>query len=99
MRPRTDRKESSRSKSTVSKALERSSSATPEGAGSRRPPSERYRSAPADDRAVQPEGPGQGERSPAGAGRESPGVSPGAHPALGGEVSAQAFSEESEDDR
>ena len=33
MRPRTDRKESSRSKPTVLKALERSSSATPEGAG------------------------------------------------------------------
>ena len=33
MRPRTDRKESSRSKSTASKALERSSSATPKGGG------------------------------------------------------------------
>ena len=69
MRLRTDQKESSRSKSTASKALEWSSSATLKGEGDRRPPTpERYRSAPADDRAVQPKGPGRGERSPARAG-------------------------------
>ena len=99
MRARTDRKESYRSMSKASKALERSSSASPETAGDRRPPNpERYRSAPADDRGRQPKGPGRGEQSPAGAGRESPGVPPGARPEMG-EVVAQSSSGESEEDR
>ena len=100
MRARTDRKESSRSMSKASKALKRSLSATPEGAGDRQPPKpERYRSAPADDRGRQPKGPGQDKRSPARAGRESSGVPPGARPVMGGEVSARSSTEESEEDR
>ena len=100
MRARTDWKESSRSMSKASKELERSSSASPEDAGDRRPPNpERYRSAPAEDRSRQPEGPGRAERSPAGAGRESPGIPPGARPEMGGGVSARSSSEEPEDDR
>ena len=98
MRAKTDQKVSSRSKSTVSKALDWSSSATPEGKGDRRPAPERKRSAHADDRAVQPEGPGRGERPPAGAGRKSQGVPPGARPALGGEASARASSKDEEEE-
>ena len=67
--------------------------------GRRLPKPERYCSAPADDRGRQPKWPGRGERSLAGAGRESPGVPPGAHPNMGGEVSAQSSSEDSEEDR
>ena len=100
MRAKTDRKESSQSLSMGSKALERSSSSSAEGAWDRRPPNrERYRSAPTDDHGRQPEGPGQGERSPAEARRESPRVPPGARPEMGGGVSARSSSEDSEEDR
>ena len=99
MRPKTDRNESSWLKSTISKALDRSSSATPEGAGDRRPAPGRKYSALADGRDVQPKGPGRGERSSAGAEPKSPGVPPGACPAPGGEASAQSSSEELEEAR
>ena len=100
MRARTDRKESSRLMSKASKALERSSSASPGDEEDRRPPNpERYRSATAEDRGHQLEGPGRGERSPTGAERESPGVPPGARPEMGGGDSARSSTEELEDDQ
>ena len=95
MRPKTDRNESSRSKSTDSKALDRSSSAAPKGAGDRRPAPDRYRSSLAYDWDV----PGCGEQSYAREDLAPPGVPPGARPELGGEASAQSSSDESEEER
>ena len=66
MRPRTDRNESFRSKSTESEELLRSTSATSEGVGEERPLyPKRDRAALGADRSPEPrpEGPGKGERS------------------------------------
>ena len=88
MRPKTARNESSRAKSTDSKVEERSSSATPEGPGDRRRAPDRSRSSLAEDR----------KRSKS---QEEPPVRapPCACLDRGGEVSAQASSDKSEEER
>ena len=69
--------------------------------GNRRPPKPvRNRSAVAEDRGRQPEGPERGERSPAEAGRYTLEVPPGKErPAVGGGDSTPTSSEDSEAER
>ena len=89
--------EENQSRSKESTALEWSTSAPPAGGGDRGPPrTKRDRSAGAEDRNCKPEGQEQGEWSPAGAGRETPGVPPGTRPTVGGDDPARASSEEEE---
>ena len=95
LREGQDKLEENQSKSKESTALEWSTSAPPAGGGDREPlRPKRDRSAGAEDRSSKPEGQERGERSPAGASRETLGVPLGTRPAVGGGDPARSSSEE-----